>query len=429
MDRPLGWRTLLALGINGVVGVGIFFAVPVVAKSAPGFWGLAVYAAVVLACLPIALVFGKLGARFSEDGGPYLYAKAAFGERTAFGIGWITYVSAVFSTATVATGFVEAVSPSLGVTGSVGRALFGAGFVSLLAFVLALGLRLSAWVWTTVTFAKLTPLFLLLGAALFALFGDAETAPVASGSAPTALSFMGAGMAVLFSLQGFEVVPLPAGQVRGSAFAVPLATVAALVFAGLLYMALHAACLLALPDLGARELPIAEAAAVFGGEGLGRLVRAGVSVSSLGITIGMVAMTPRYLSALGGEGGLFARVAASNERAIPVRAFVITWAAVVVVMVASFLYGSIGNLFALSTLSVLLQYAVTALSLALLAKRRERSLGPRDAIPVPFVLLACVWLSFGAEVIEILLVAVVIALGFLVRGLSGERPLRELGTP
>lgn len=429
MNRPLGWRTLLALGINGVVGVGIFFAVPAVAASVPGWWGLAVYAAVVLACLPIALVYGKLGSRFSEDGGPYLFAKAAFGERAAFGIGWIAYVSAVFSTATVATGLIEAVSPSIGVVSTMGRAWLGGGLVTGLALVLALGLRLSAWVWTTVTVAKLLPLFLLLGATMFALGGAEGVAPVAPGRMPTALSLMGAGMAVLFSLQGFEVVPLPAGQVKGSARAVPLATVAALVFAGVLYMALHAACLLALPDLGSREMPIADAAAVFGGEGLGRLVRAGISVSSFGITVGMMAMTPRYLAALGGEGQVFAKVGVSNERAVPVRAFVVTWAAVLVVTMASFLYGSIGNLFALSTLSVLLQYAVTALALAVLARRNERSLRPRDAVFVPFVLLACVWLSFGAEAIELLLVALVVLAGFVLRGFAQSSVARELKTP
>ncbi len=52
MQRVLGLPTLLALGINGVVGVGIFFAVPEVAKAVPGPLGLLVYAAVVLACLP-----------------------------------------------------------------------------------------------------------------------------------------------------------------------------------------------------------------------------------------------------------------------------------------------------------------------------------------------------------------------------------------
>lgn len=428
MQRALGLPTLLALGINGVVGVGIFFAPPVVAAAVPGLGGLAIYAAVVLACLPIALVYAKLGSRFEEDGGPYLFARAAFGNRAAFGIGWIAYVSAVFSTATVAFGLVEAVSPSLGIVTAAGRAWLGAGLVTSLALLLALGLRVSAWTWTAVTIAKLVPLALLLGAALFATASPVSLAPPTAAS--TSVSVLGAGMAVLFSLQGFEVVPLPAGQVKGSSFAVPIATVGALVFAGLLYIALHAACLFALPDLEARTMPIAEAATVYGGEWLGRLVAAGVSVSSFGITVGMMAMTPRYLAALGHEEALGEKLSAS-KRAVPLRAFAITWAAVLVVTTACFLYGSIANLFALSTVSVLLQYGVTALALALLAQRRERGLSPKDAWPVPLVILACVWLAFGAEPIELLFVAVVVFAGFGLRASLRRRSpqVREVARP
>lgn len=420
----LGLPTLLALGINGVVGVGIFFTVPVVAAAAPGWLGLGVYAAVVLACLPIALVYGKLGGRFEEDGGPYLYARSAFGREAAFGIGWITYVSAVFSTATVATGLVETVSPSLGILTAEGRALLGAGLVTALAIVLAGGLRISAFTWTGVTIAKLVPLALLLGAAVFlGAPSSADISPLFTDAPlPTISVLLGAGMAVLFSLQGFEVVPLPAGQVRGSARAVPIATVAALVFAGLLYMALHAACLYALPDLGSRTMPIAEAAAVYGGGWLGRLVTAGVSVSSFGITVGMVAMTPRYLAALGGEEALGGRLAVSKH-GVPRLAFAITWALVLITTTTSFLYGSIANLFALSTISVLLQYVVTAAALFVLAKRRERGLSLKDTWPVPLVLAACAWLSLGAEAIELLVVGSVIGAGFLLRAMLRRRTL------
>jgi len=42
-----------------------------------------------------------------RDGGPYLYARAAFGNSAAFAVGFTTYVSALFSTATVIVGLVE----------------------------------------------------------------------------------------------------------------------------------------------------------------------------------------------------------------------------------------------------------------------------------------------------------------------------------
>jgi amino acid transporter len=75
---------LLALGINGIVGVGIFFVPAAVAARAPGLGTVAVFVATGLALLPAAATFAILGRRFDVDGGPVVFARAAFGERVAF---------------------------------------------------------------------------------------------------------------------------------------------------------------------------------------------------------------------------------------------------------------------------------------------------------------------------------------------------------
>ncbi|HVQ25229.1 MAG TPA: APC family permease, partial [Planctomycetota bacterium] len=67
--RPVGTLQLLALGINGIVGVGIFFVPASVAASAPGLGAVAIFALTGLALLPAALTFATLGRRFDEDGG------------------------------------------------------------------------------------------------------------------------------------------------------------------------------------------------------------------------------------------------------------------------------------------------------------------------------------------------------------------------
>ena len=62
----------------------------------------------------------------------------------------------------------------------------------------------------------------------------------------------------------------------------PLATVTSLLFAGVLYVALHAACLAALPDLAKHDLPLADAAGVFGGPALRSAVIGATSLSASG---------------------------------------------------------------------------------------------------------------------------------------------------
>ncbi len=83
------------------------------------------------------------------------------------------------------------------------------GLVLALSLVIASGLRLSARVWTSLTVLKLLPLALLLGA--FAAAG--RPLPPAPTATPST-AWLAAGLAVMFSLQGFEIVPVIAGQAR-----------------------------------------------------------------------------------------------------------------------------------------------------------------------------------------------------------------------
>src|SRR5688500_3637233 len=114
--RPVGPVHLLALGVNGIVGVGIFFAPADLAARAPGS-GTAVFALTALALMPVALAFAVLGGRFDEDGGPVVFARDAFGPLAAFVVGWIAYVSAIASAAAVIVGLTTAAGPAVGIEG------------------------------------------------------------------------------------------------------------------------------------------------------------------------------------------------------------------------------------------------------------------------------------------------------------------------
>ncbi len=387
-SRPVGGLQLLALGLNGIVGVGIFFVPASVAASAPGLGAVAVFALTGLALLPAALSFATLGRRFDEDGGPVVFARAAFGDRVSFLVGWVAYVSALFSTAAVSVGLTRAVVSGLGVDqGLVARAA-PALFVTLLAAVVASGLRLSARVWTSLTALKLLPLLLLVLA--FALAFSRFPSPAVA--APDA-GWLRAALTAVFACQGFEIVPVIAGQVRASSRTVPFATVGSLVLAIALYVALVLACVTALPALASSPAPLAETAGVLGGAGLARLVAAGTSVSALGITFGMMVTTPRYLSALSsGERTLFdlERVSAGG---VPLRALAVTW--LVVATIVSL--GELGQLFVLSSIAVLMQFGTSALALLVLARRRERGLRPLQAWPaLPTLAVAATLVVLGA---------------------------------
>ena len=412
--RAVGPVHLLALGINGIVGVGIFFAPADIAARAPGA-GTAIFAVTGLLLVPVAVAFAVLGGRFDEDGGPVVFARDAFGALPAFVVGWIAYVSAIASTAAVTAGLTAAVGPLVGVAGSGGQRAAATLLAAGLALVCAAGLRLSARTWTALTLLKLLPLVAL------GLVYLAAPVPVRAIGIPAVPhlppSWLSAMLVATFTYQGFEIVPVLAGRARTPSTAVPFATVGSMVGAGILYVALQAACASSLPDLAASHAPLVETALVLGGPGLAAVVGAGTSLSALGITFGMMAATPFYLAALAGVDRLGLGLDAVDERGVPRRALFATWAWVTLLIQA----GGRGELFALSSVAVLIQYIVTAAALFALAVRGRRGLGRRHAalaVPAGVIALALV---AGASAREAGVAAAALAGGLVLRRAAHRR--------
>ena len=337
---------------------------------------------------------------------PYVWARLAFGPRAAFFIGWLTYVSALFSSATVVTGLSEHLLTI------VGNRLLPQKAVALLAvLVLCLatsaGLRVSALAWSAVTVLKVLPLLLLTGLALqLALFGRLPSA-----SPPPTGATVDIGRALLlvvFALQGFEVVPVLAGSARVQR-SVPWATLGTLVACTAFYVVLHAICVVALPDLATQKAPLVAAAQVLGGDFWARLLSAGQIVSALGIAFGQFVTTPRYLAALGREDALGSWIGAVDVRLVPQRAVWITGASAALFVLRE----DLGALFALSSIAVLAQYAVAVLSLALLAKRGHHDVARKRAIWALPALIGIALVARGAEPRELLTTAAVTVLGAL----------------
>ncbi len=417
-SRDLGFWALLALGINGIVGVGIFFVPSSVAALVPGLAGVWAYALTALALLPVAFTYAILGARFEEDGGPYVWARAAFGPTAAFAVGWIAYVSAVFSTAAVVAGLSEPVAVGLGLKTGWGARACALVCVFVLGVVAATGLRPSARVWSVVTVLKLTPLLLLVVVGAWAI--DRSAAPSSLATTEPLSGLVRAMLIVVFATQGFEIVAVPAGHVRRGHWSIPAATVSSLVFAVLLYLALHAICVRAVPELAERGQPLVAAAEVLGGQSFSRVVSVGTTISALGIAFGMFAMTPRYLAALGRDDGLGAWVGQEAASQVPTRALGIT-----VVTIAGLVTIALGDpdgvglrgLFVLSGVMVLTQYSVSALALGALAWRKRCGIEPRHAWPVPLVAVAVVVMGQAARWAELLVLAGALCVGLvLVRG-------------
>ena len=94
----MGRFSLTAAIVNGVIGSGIF-GLPSPVAALTGAWSpLAVLIAG--ACnFVVILCFAEVGSRFEDAGGPYLYARDAFGAIVGFQVGWLLLFSRLLACA------------------------------------------------------------------------------------------------------------------------------------------------------------------------------------------------------------------------------------------------------------------------------------------------------------------------------------------
>lgn len=86
--RGLGLFDFTAIVVNTVIGAGIF-GLPSKVYAQIGSYSLLAFAACALIVGLIVLCYAEVASRFSTTGGPYLYAREAFGPAVGFEVGWL----------------------------------------------------------------------------------------------------------------------------------------------------------------------------------------------------------------------------------------------------------------------------------------------------------------------------------------------------
>ena len=81
--RAIGWISLTAIAVNGMVGAGILILPANVAQLLGGN-SLLAYLLAGAAVILVALCFAEAGSMFERSGGPYLYTREAFGPFAGF---------------------------------------------------------------------------------------------------------------------------------------------------------------------------------------------------------------------------------------------------------------------------------------------------------------------------------------------------------
>ena len=105
LKRTLGWASLLALGIGGIIGAGIFVLTGTVAANVAGPGVMVSFLLSGIACAFVALCYAELASLIPVSGSTYTYTYATLGEIFAWIIGWDLVLEYGAGAATVAVGW------------------------------------------------------------------------------------------------------------------------------------------------------------------------------------------------------------------------------------------------------------------------------------------------------------------------------------
>jgi APA family basic amino acid/polyamine antiporter len=309
--RELSLLDAVGIGVNGIVGSGIYLLVAPLARVGGGSSVAGVLGCGAL-CILIALCFAELSSMYERSGGPYVYAREAFGNQVGYAVGWLGMATGVLGLAAVSVGFAVALG-RFWPAASAGRAGIAVALIVLLGAINYAGVKAGGLTSTALSIVKIAPLVLV------ALFGLRF-----AGRAPLALhagDAVSAAFLSIFMLSGFEYAAVPAGEIRDARRSVPLAIVGSITFASLLYALLQLAALGALPDLGAHEQPLPDVAARVLGAWGAQLLGVTALFSMLGFCAGVALVAPRYFTALAQDGHLPAALRETRPAIIASTAF------------------------------------------------------------------------------------------------------------
>ncbi|MFJ6792840.1 amino acid permease [Streptomyces sp. NPDC091268] len=323
--RRFGLPVATCLVMGNIIGGGIFLLPASVAPF--GTISLVAFGVLTVGAVALALVFGRLAERHPLTGGPYVYARAAFGDFAGFLAAWSYWITTWVSNAALAVacgGYLAVLLPAqAGHRWSMCLAALTVQWLPALANLA--GTRYVGAVQLVSTVLKFAPLLLVAVGGLF-FFDPAKLGPFqATGQSPVG-AVSAAAAILLFSYLGVESAAVSAGEVRDPARNVGRATVLGTVGAAAVYLLGTVAVfgLVAHEDLVSSTAPFTDAVdAMFGGTWGGTLVACAAVVSMVGALNGwtlLSAQTP-YAAA---RDGLFPKAFATRRRGVPVVGVLVT---------------------------------------------------------------------------------------------------------
>jgi basic amino acid/polyamine antiporter, APA family len=401
-DRRFGLPTASALVVGSVIGTGVFALPSALAGYGP--ISLVAFGLVTIGSIALALTFKALTGRTTASGGPYVYARDAFGDFAGFLNAWSYWITAWAGNAAIVVAWVGYVE----VFWNTGHAKAWSIVIALAglwipAIVNLAGLRSIAWFELLTTVVKFIPLLFIATVGLFFVKTDNFGSFNASGGSSVSAISAAAAIA-LFSYLGIETASVAAGRVRNPERNVGRATIFGTLACAFVYILGTIAVFgtVAHAKLVGSSAPFTDSAnAIFGGAWAGKIVAIAAIVSGIGALVGWTLIVAEMPQAAARDNLFPKRFARESKAGVPAFGIIVSTALASLLTVVS--YTSFDQVFTtivlLSVLTSVIPYLFSAAAqLAWLVRRRSVRVPHliRDVIISGLALVFSFWTLAGS---------------------------------
>jgi APA family basic amino acid/polyamine antiporter len=415
LKPTLDWWHLVALGVGGIVGTGIYTLVGVGANLAgPAVTLSFVVAGAICACA--ALAYAEVSTAIPASGSAYTYSYVALGEVIAWVVGWslILEYSLVVSTVAVgwsgyAGGFLAAMGwhpPSMILAGPLDGGIVNlpaVAIVAVVAGVMMAGTRESATLNAVLVAVKIAALLLFLVVAL-PHFDIAHYHPFmphgfsATTQGGATRGVMAAAAIIFFAFYGFDAISTAAEETRNPGRDLPIGIIGSMAVCTLLYVAVAAVAVGAMPVAGFAHSaePLAAILRSVGSGGTAAVIGAAAIIALPTVILAFLFGQSRIFFVMARDGLLPGWLAAASPRTgAPIRITLMT--AVLVGILAGLV--PLAQIAALANAGTLLAFASVAVCMLVLRRRLPLAgrlfLTPWPWLVGPVTVLGCLYLFFS----------------------------------
>ena len=316
--KPLGLVTCICLVIGNVVGAGFYLSPAVLAPY--GMVAVLGWFLLAIGAMCIGMVFARLASIAPGAGGPYAFARQAFGPLAGFIVAWTYWISIWASLPAIALtlaayvlAFFPGAADNPGLLAAVATgAIWG---VCLLSFR---GAATVGWLQRWAVAIKLLP-FVAVGTIGLFWIRPENLLPLNPSGMPVLSALSTLAPLVMFAFLGIESATVPAGEVDNPSKTIPRATIIGTAICALLYIFCTVAVMGVVPRdaLAASSSPFADAATAMWGPWAGAVIGVAVIISSLAALNGWTLLLGQVPLAAARDGAFPRIFGRTNARGVP----------------------------------------------------------------------------------------------------------------